>query len=191
MSPSTSRKFTVLDAMVLIVAVAIGLALIRILLWDEGGVPSWSEGLFVDAYWLNEMFVPIAFTVSVALTLRRMRRPRPRLRRVFRLPGAACSMTVAIFIVSLLFILLGLLGPDYLDPRMRIDDRPGAAFFGLLAFSAFLLPGVLIVAVWMILWPNGCWRSEMSWVDRARRVLGIYFISNAGLSGLMYRSTTF
>jgi hypothetical protein len=190
MKSSTRRTFTVFDAMVLIAATAVALAVIRVIAWDnrnEDLGPKSPIGILVQANRLNQLFIPIALTLSVALIFLRMLRPRPRLWRVFRQPGAAACTAVTIHLISSLFIMLGLLGPYYLIPHVggRLNS-PAFFLVGFFLFSVYFLPGVTVAAVWMILRLSGAWRPEPSWIDAAGRAFGFYFILNSGLSGLSY-----
>jgi hypothetical protein len=97
MVAAVPRKFTLLDAMVLIAAVAVALFPIRFLLGEIGhftvewsATQIWSLGFAVDA-----MLCPLALALSPALRVLRWRRPRPGFARIFRQPGmAACTAAV-------------------------------------------------------------------------------------------------
>jgi hypothetical protein len=43
--------------------------------------------------------------------------------------------------------------------------------------------GITVSAVWIVLWLIGAWRPEPSWIDRAGRVVGIYWVANSLLFG--------
>jgi hypothetical protein len=51
----------------------------------------------------------------------------------------------------------------------------------------WLLPmcfmGVAVSAVWIVLWLTGAWHAESSWIDRAGRILGIYWVANSLVIG--------
>lgn len=88
------RKFTLLDAMILVAATAAGLAFLRLFL-AEGrffqGAPF--QGQFTS-YVLSgiEAAYPFLTTWTFALVILRLRQLRPRFRRIVRQPGmAACS----------------------------------------------------------------------------------------------------
>ena len=109
MQANVPRKFTLLDAMVLIAATAVAFVLLRVLfarpgasLLDSFGYPIFGP-LSQFASDLHMIVSPFVVTWSAALCILRMRRPRPRLSRVFRQPGiSACS---AILIASACFLI--------------------------------------------------------------------------------------
>src|SRR5580700_2968913 len=101
-----ARKFTLVDAMVLIAATAIAFVPIRLFLWEnwhfpeERSVPEiWRAGLEI-----NVSLVPLALSLSAAILLLAMKKPRPNIRRALRRPGiAACT-------VALLYAALSAIG---------------------------------------------------------------------------------
>ena len=107
MRPSAPRRFTVIDAMVLIAATAVALVLMRPLLEEMRllGVHSPGDALRLGLT-VSVILEPMALTLSLAVGLLRLREPRPRLRRVFRQPGMAACMAVlaCIFINIIMFI---------------------------------------------------------------------------------------
>src|SRR5437879_4110038 len=97
MLSSIARKFTLLDAMVLIAAIAVALFPIRFLL---GGSRLFSLGwspaqIFRLGTMVDGLLCPLALTLSPALGMLRLKGPRPGLARIFRQPGmAACTAVV-------------------------------------------------------------------------------------------------
>ena len=93
-----ARKFTVLDAMVLIAATGIAFVPIRLFLWENWRFP---DELSVPEFWqlgleVNVSLIPLALSLSIALLLLSMKKPRPNRRRLHRTPGtAACIVELA------------------------------------------------------------------------------------------------
>src|SRR5262245_26651114 len=99
MRPSAPRRFTVIDAMVLIAATAVALVLMRPLLEEMRllAVHPLGDALRLGLT-VSVLLEPMALTLSLAVGLLRLREPRPRLRRVFRQPGMATCMAVLAWI---------------------------------------------------------------------------------------------
>ncbi len=179
MRTSIPRKFTLVDAMVLIAAIGVALVPIRIFLWESWHFPDersageiWQTGLDV-----NVNFIPLALTLSVALSLLGVRKPRPNLRRVYRRPGmAACATTVVYAVLSL----IGYGGFLYFTgdlTHVTFDSRDVITLYIRIGMQPMFLVGGAVASVWIVLWLSGVWRAERSWIDRAGRALGIYWIT--------------
>jgi hypothetical protein len=176
------RRFTLIDAMVLIAATAIALVLIRPFLADFSFpvVVHSPVDVLILGLTVCVSLEPLALTSSLALGLLRLRKPRPRLRQVFRQPGmAACWATgictlfiIIIYLISYFMIIFEL-------RRFAFGDYFLFENAGLVLFS---FTGWAICAVWTVLWLAGVWRAEHSWIDRAGRVLGVYWVSNSVIS---------
>lgn len=198
MQTAPQRKFTILDAMVLVAATALGLAWWR-LLGPEGyfhyyighgtllteistvGPGRWS----VAGWWWRRLlnlpmaFYPVLVTSTLALLGLRLASPRPRFRRLARQPGfAACVAVMLAFFAKI----LELVGAQFvfgsltvfLDGRLLINYfRAGNGLtFPHMCISILLA----MVAVWGTLWATGGFRPEKSWIDRFGRVLGTLWI---------------
>src|SRR4051794_2683737 len=101
------RKFTLIDAMILIAATALGLAKIRLFFMDREAQPglaaivTWWITPFKSewtpwgiARWIRndvEVAMPLFAAWSLALLVIRLRRPRPTFRRVARQFGMVAS----------------------------------------------------------------------------------------------------
>jgi hypothetical protein len=161
------RRFTLLDAMALIAATAVGLFLFRLT------SPEWSDiratlgrsdrGMrrFTVLQDAGQAVVPFLAAWTVALLLLRLRRPRPRLRRALLQPGAvACAAaTVAIAVEATWILSLLAVGSRFV--------HPSSVFVGYAQQVSFAVLGG-----WTALAAGGRWRSEPSWLDRAGRAAG-------------------
>ena len=127
MRPATQRKFTLLDAMVLIAATGIALVPVRLFLWENWHFPEeWSASEVLQAGLdANIVLVPPALALTAACWLLRMMPPRPRIRRVFRQPGLAAGTTTMVFALAVLvsFVIYAMNDRD-LHIRIRERDEP-------------------------------------------------------------------
>jgi hypothetical protein len=180
--PSTlCRRFTLLDAMILVAAFAVGMALARIPAatynhpWWYEGKPTYLSVKICCVVNADIGFTyPWAATASLTIVVLRLQGPRPPLRRVLQQPGMiAC-------VVSLLG---GLLGLGQLAKEISLASLPGGLAFAHRWFwRAYVEKScVAVVGAWMTLALSGRWRPERCWIDRAGRVAGAYWITVAVL----------
>ncbi|MEO6808264.1 MAG: hypothetical protein ABI353_04045 [Isosphaeraceae bacterium] len=153
--------------MVLIASTAVGLAVLRasqpndlFTYTVDGGsfperVPEWSCAAMLGA-------APLIAFWSLALLIIRLRKPRPPIRRLSREPGfiACVASALGILFGALIFI-------TYL-----LRGRSGE----------WILPvgfpvGYAVAASWLTLVLNRRWRPVPDLLDRAGRVLGVYWIA--------------
>jgi hypothetical protein len=177
MRSTISRKFTLVDAMVLVAAVGIAFVLIRDYLNDDyvrGVVFSLPDVWALSKLWRtgtlwSGVLAPLAVALSLSLWILRWRQPRPDLRRLFKQPGMIAS-SATVFATSI-FLLKVLFREYYLDVS-------GSFIFDLHRVWIWRLPwnGEIVAVAWILLWLGGNWRSEPSWIDRAGRVLGGYWV---------------
>lgn len=180
-APAGCRRFTIGDAMILVAAAGIGLALTRgvttFMVRNLATAPvprldswaGWRLFLFGPnqllknfARFANLVFLQHLIWFVLASVLIRLRPPRPPLRSLWRQPGfATCAAPVLVFVALL---------PVGLLPVPPVVG--GIAFLALVA-SAPLARGVLMVA--------RAARPEPGWVDRLGRVVGGLLIASTGL----------
>jgi hypothetical protein len=204
--PMTERPFTVADGLVLIGAMAVGLAFVRG--WESPRWCSLGMGIIpgqtlsparrilhateVAASWT----IPFALSLTVALLILRLRPPRPPIRRIARQPGVvACSAALAAVVFRLgqevfCWVLGYLTRPQSAahlpsPPFVRYDNpgfHPPAGEWlrnSLLeTFPILVSPSVAVaVAVgWCVLLAGGRWRADARWIDRSGRWLGRFWI---------------
>jgi hypothetical protein len=172
------RRFTLLDAIVLIAATGVAFVPIRLFLWEnwhfpeERSVPEiWRAGLEI-----NVSLVPLALSLSAAILLLGMKKPRPNIRRAFRRPGiAACAIALVYTLLSAVGYAVFLRFSYALD-RGVFDDANSAMLWIRIGMQPIFLVGGAIASIWIIMWLNGTWRAERSWIDRVGRALGLYWI---------------
>jgi hypothetical protein len=201
---TTTRKFLVSDAIVLVAATAVGLAVVKThhaamtpLRWTPpfSDVPrflGWVEGVGVCLVLAS----PFAMAWTLAILGLRLRRPRAPWRRLVRQPGLVAGLMAALVLVVRLTgfatMCLRVMG----QPNLAVWNvagaggigRGGGVFIGLppgylLWFDSdhFLntmaMIGVAVGSGWVLLLLSGRWRPEPSWIDRAGRVLGWFWIA--------------
>jgi hypothetical protein len=170
MTAPPSRRFTIADGMVIVVAAAVAVLLAR----------DYYESLFVvhkrasaeRLVWaIQGMTTCIASPCMLALIPIRLRRPRPPYRRLVRQPGfAACSAIAALLVLGSLECMTLLLFRD-------VSKAWGTWPFQQLWHIAAVGRGPFAVAgAWLLLAISGRWRPEASWVDRLGCALGLVWV---------------
>ena len=183
--PTPARKFTLVDGMVLIAATAIALVPIRLFLWENWHFPEehtlpeiWRTGLEI-----NVSLVPLAVSLSMALWLLALKHPRPNLRRVSRKPGIAASTVTLVYSVLSSLEYLVFLWFSHAFVRGTFDDPGSAMLWIRIGMQPIFLVGGAVASLWFVMWMGGTWRADRSWIDRAGRVLGVYWIATSVLFG--------
>jgi hypothetical protein len=183
-SPRQPRRFTLADAMALVAAVALGLALSRV--WTrlaEERLMSYSR-LLADTgplLWLTPFtfravqYWPVVAALSPTLLALRTRRPRPGRHRLFAPPGAiACAAaTIAIALESLLNALAILWNSFYSVASINVLNLTMATVGALSSTTV----GIAVAAAWGATALAGRWRPERTWIDRVGRVVGFLWLA--------------
>jgi hypothetical protein len=190
MAAKLVRKFTIVDAMVLVAATAVGLVVSRAFL---------SEGLTFPDQWtwdsvgelalaLNQLIAPVALAWTLAVCLLRLRGPRPRLRLVFRQPGmVACTAALIVFLLRVLEPILAVCVHYLASPGMFLRDKEWMGIQLSDVFNLNLLNlGDGVAVAWILLWLGKACRPERSWIDRTGTVLGIYWFFACNLFWLTF-----
>jgi hypothetical protein len=184
MRGTSGRKLTVLDAVILIASMALALPVMRTdYLWPDLW-PATSSGpvAYSDVLTRVRHFTlfttPLLASLSAAVFVLRLKRPRPDLRRLTRQPGfAACTATV---------LMVGIRTANLASvAAVLTHDIPDRSFWGWLIEEAMAdniksLPsdvGCAVAVAWTIQAIGGRWRSEPTWIDRAGRVLGVLWVA--------------
>jgi MFS family permease len=193
--PSAKRRtFTLLDALALVAATALGLAGLRFALgelrdvreelWESLATIAspgdsrpflWAVGA---VYGLTvSVLVPFCWAWTLTILALRLRNPHPRLSRLSRQPGAIACYSASIVLVPSLFglVFLGLLSWLYFDVRYE-----SPVWQKCLGFFFLLLPastGIAVIGSWATLFAGRRCLPEPTWIDRTGRMLGVYWIS--------------
>jgi hypothetical protein len=186
------RRMTLVDAMVLVAAAAVGFAVVQVVFKVlVGGSPWVPENLFVFSAqgWtafdvvvratdLLALILPIVAAWTVSVPVLRLRKPRRRWRQVASEPGTvACLAALAATIWSALASAFAL-ALDFSLPRGQ--QAPTIDWFYWLRRwvinRVFVDIGLAVTITWMILAASGRWRRAGDWLDRLGRVLGIAWL---------------
>jgi hypothetical protein len=174
--------------MILVAALAVGLGGLRVLgpleyLTDLLGAmltkEAWTrDGLEEIGSEFLLLATPSAVSMTLALLVLRLRRPRPVWRRLARQPGLmACLALVVAWGCSVVFTVLHLIAVD----GFSIEAAGGQfadTFSWLEVFSKVgrMLGGFAVAICWSTLAVGGRWRAEPSWIDRLGRIVGVAWI---------------
>jgi hypothetical protein len=164
------RRLTLLDMMALVAATAVGLALASALQprnQDLGQsarfvallVASQQHGAAVER--AVSLTAPLFAFWTLALTVLRLRGPG---KVPIGSPGpAACVSTSLVLMAGL--------------PLNLMTYTPPGHPWVLALWTGGSWAGFVVIAVWGVLALRGQWRPESNWIDRAGRVVGLYWIA--------------
>src|SRR4051794_36855413 len=159
-----ARRFTLADAMLLVAATAAGMAMARVLSPSSrprGAAPA------LDWYVLFGMLI----CWTVALLAVRLRRPRPRLRRLALQPGLIATATAA--------TALALLGPLVgMANHAASRSNPGSDLLVILVIPQV---GFAVGGAWLALTLSGRRRPEPGWIDGLGRLVGAAWLAATGI----------
>ena len=174
------RKFTVLDALLLIAAVAIGLAWTKYYndckneydsTYIEGERPPYVRGIEAVLSCTIGLSHCVA-VVTIVLLLLRFFGPRVRFRRLVCQPGVVAGGAV------LLAVLVGMIDPAVYRIRTNFTDFNYANvcnlsdYFTLSSGNASLA----VASAWILLGASGRWRGGNDWIDRFGLALGLFWL---------------
>jgi hypothetical protein len=169
-----SRRFTIGDLMIIIIALGVGFSGGRTLFMLRGMPALWwgLEGVYT-AVW------PMV-TGSLAMLAMRLRQPRPRRPRLMCQPGWVASLAVSLTALYGLVVhtLIGALGRCVHVGWSVLATREYAWHeFAQWSYRAQVGCPLAVTIAWSILALGGRWRAEPSWMDRSGRVLGWLWIA--------------
>ncbi len=182
MAKQSFRRFTILELLFLIAAIAVGFAWSgyyqRYVNWEGFGEPTrknqvfWA-GVAMTANWVWGMPSFLTVVTIAVLILRLRERPRKRLRDLARLPGTVASGA------AMLAVSLDILHED-VDTIIHIfreyDD--GNWSFWQLTFLGYSGhdAGQAVIVAWALLAASGRWRREPGWLDGVGIAIGALWI---------------
>jgi hypothetical protein len=176
---------TLLDVMILIGAAALGLGWGRaypgvgpivgdaVMLVPARGMGSMQVYLLPSPAWVQEIpyLFPYVAAATFAVLALRLRRPRPRLRRLMCQPGTvACVAATLVMAVS---------GPVKHFSSLVATMRYPWPRYSLILANWPAEIGLAVAAVWLTLALGGRWRPERSWIDFLGRLVGACWIALA------------
>lgn len=171
--PANRRRFTLLDAMILVAASAGGLVLMR-LFWVSWG-PFADMGLTTEVSLANgvewlptaiALTTPCAAAWSATLLVLRWRPPRPA-RRPWQRPGILANSIIGLAILASVPVLAFIVWWSGPGPPGKL-----ATVFLLTAPAL----GVAVMACWLTLLLTRRWRRAADWIDRLGLLLGVFWI---------------
>jgi hypothetical protein len=160
----SSRRFTLSDAMILVAATAVGLAMARAY---DPTFSAPSPARFLKLGWGAPACVVAA--LALALILLRARRARPRLRHMLLRPGmaACCALAAAVTLAMLMNVTHFVFHGPY-------HNVAHGLFNSIWYSSAHQIPWA-VGGAWLTLLIMGRWRPANSWIERAGRAVGLYW----------------
>lgn len=179
------QRFTILDAMLLIIAIAAGLAYCRMhrealaSRFSRISDPAEHDWSFLSMFnFVGDfcsLFMPSLHPLVLALLLIGIRQRPIRLRRLFRQPGIVGALIVtlapfAVFILNMQHSLLFIQDFEVLSKLISNVD--------------LIFVGVGIAASWITLALCGCFRPERNWVDRLGRIICSAWLAIAIFDGI-------
>ena len=203
--PPRMRRFTLLDAMVLIAATAGALRFCHqaMIAYDaDFAVPmyvirnAWQKGVFSApvhiCFWF-QIAAPFLLAWSLALTLLRFFPPRPDRSELSRQPGAVAALSItgalAALVIGWVAICLPLIGWGRLVALGAKQPSINILMFRMLLFAG-MGAGQAVAGGWLVLALTGRWKPAQDWIDRAGRVVGALAILSTPFlmwASLIYR----
>ncbi len=155
------RRFHLWDAMILVAAMAVGLAIARVALsqgYPRRLISPRDHLLYAIERGHAAVFSCVAALTAAFLPLR-LRRPIPAFPRVCTQPGfVACCIAIV----------------QLMEGAVIASFAETAPHTFALALSPAI--GISVAGAWLILWFNGWWKAEPGWNDAMGRVLGVCWI---------------
>jgi carbon starvation protein CstA len=169
-----ARRFSLLDAMVLIAATAAGLTIDRVFWSDMHG---WDGAVLKHFRDLTSagiiLSVPLAAMWTIATLALQLRRPRYRLRRLLERPGTAacCAATVALALGAGLVICASRGTPISFASRL------------IMGYGLPMMAGSAVTAVCTVSMIAREYRAAPDWNDRLGRLIGLYWVMSTLVLG--------
>ena len=175
MRATVPRKFTLLDAMVLIAATGIAFVPIRLFLWENWHFP---EELSVPEIWragleINVSLVPLARFAEYGLVAAGHEKTATEACGGFSgspgwPPAPSRSCTRIFSAVDMPFSCNSVM--HWIEVCLMIHNS--AMFWIRIGMQPIFLVGGAVASVWIVMWLGGTWRAERSWIDRAGTGIG-------------------
>jgi hypothetical protein len=181
---ASTRPFTIRDGIVLVVATAVALGLIRVAI-DLRGVDlrEWGRrhefGSFQSLVAIGLLSTPVLFAWTVALILLGFSRSRPRMKGRFNSAGmAACGGAVLLVaVIGFQLAVIAVIKAIALGGGGTAIAKLPSALVGFLIELGWAVPGTGVLFAWASLPFSSGWRAEANWHDRAGRALGVVWVA--------------
>jgi hypothetical protein len=178
MANSSPLRSTLLDQMIVVGAIAAGIAVVRDLSWDyiktlpapSSPAESWEygRGLVIG------LLLPFGVIGTMTVLCLDLRYPRPPLRRLSRRPGVLACIAVTLVLTLGLSGLLVAISVSYWfqSEPFIINDAWVGRFLEIMASHC----GFGVAVAWLTLACSGRWRPVPGWLDRIGIVLGVFWL---------------
>ncbi len=183
------RRFTLLDAVIIVASIGLGFGLLRLRItfadltrffrsaFDRVPWELPTDTLVLRLSGLIELALPCVLAWTLGLLILRFVPPRPPLRRLARQPGfVACVVFLVISACSYLSVLVTLATRGKLA---HATVRDLIAYHSTANLLMIQIGGWGIAAAWIVLGISGRWRPEPSWIDRFGRGFGVFWLGSA------------
>jgi hypothetical protein len=189
--PQATRRLGLLGAMILVAAVAVGLAWSRFNAArpDLPGYPHRSRGVPAChwAWGYYSLAAPVMAAIAIGLLVVRFRGPSPPRRRDLSQPGAsACAAVAVVLGLSAIRLLVALAALQSEESLLASLGVPALDNWWWPAYRALhpAEPGMAILACWSILALSGRMRCGRSAVECLGWVVAAYWVGATVLSWL-------
>jgi hypothetical protein len=183
-----TRPFTLVDAMALVLAVALATAEARHrfsdvrFLWGD----DWScvnMGFVMETVYRLDLvgravIVPYLTALTVVLIVLCFFGARSALRRSHRQPGVVALVAAVVGIIAAVIIRAG---PTLRHFRQPYAQLPFEHTLLILWGWCGRLAGLCVVACWVTLALGGRWRPERNWIGRVGRFVGVLWVASLPL----------
>jgi hypothetical protein len=184
--PPLHRPLRLSDAMLLVIAVAVGLWRNQVVSYSA--FPWTTVKLHFSVEYALILVMPHVGATTVAVLAMRMMKPRPSFRGLGHQPGAvACLVASAALLLIALWFATTMMTGRALAFSQNVTRLPGGGVIasgGVLRFpdtGRWLIVygdrvGFTVAGAWLYLSLAGLWRSEATWIDRLGRAMGWLWI---------------
>ncbi len=171
------RRFTILDAMIVVAAAAIAIvwthAILEFTLREYQILGFTDGGVVIGSL---QACIPALVLTNFAVLIMRSIQPRPSWRRIARQPGAAACGGVAFGVCLLLILRLATLAFQRLS-GLRVKGFAPSGSTTRFVTQSLTDMGLIVVGAWLALGVTRRWRAESSWIDLSGRLLGVCWIA--------------
>lgn len=155
------RPFTILDAMILVAATAVGLALARTIVGDAIMMPR-------SPMWVARPITYLLLAWTLAFLPLRLRNPRPPLRRLMRQPGmVACAAVAVVVLID---------ATSWGTYWAKAGPRTAGLMLERFWRGHSQHPGPAVAVAWLGLALGRRARPEPGWIDRIGRFIGVLWL---------------
>jgi hypothetical protein len=177
MSNNSPRKFTILDGMILVAAMAFAMTwtpqnIAEVKIIQNSGPQSPRKWAMIGYYMIVSLG-PCLTCLGLSGFACRLLGPKTPLRRLVNEPGMVVNLSVVFVFLFELFV--GVIGVGLRELFVGSSQRP-MTFFWVSMSSRMFGCAMPISVSWSILVLTKRWRSRATWIDRLGIVTGVFWI---------------